>query len=92
MRLKAFRKIGDKNPIDQDVSVVLVEGSHGQPVMVACDLGVGNGSIHAAHAGDPDFNRVLQALGFDKLVVTNILDEKLKKPDELPKLTEGFQP
>lgn len=87
MRLKAFRKIGDPQPIDQDVAVVLVEGMDGKPVMVSCDLG--NGVVHSAHAADAEFNRVLKALGFDKLVVTDVIDKSLSSPDKLPKLLDG---
>ena len=89
MRLKAFKKLGDTHPIDQEVAVVLIEGEHGQPVAVACDLG--QGAIHTSHAGDEDFNRVLMTLGFDKLVVTEVLDQKEPMhPNSMPQVLQGL--
>lgn len=87
MRLKAFKELGDKNPIIAEVSVVVVEGDDGTPVMVACD--VGNGGICASSAKDEDFNRVLRTLGIDKLVITDNLDAALKPPGELPAIFGG---
>lgn len=80
MRLKAYKKIGD-NPIVEDVAVVVVE-LDGKPICVACDLG--GGMVSTAHAGDPEFNRILHTLGFDMTVITDVLDGALAKPADLP--------
>lgn len=87
MRLKAFRKIGDPEPIIADVSVVIVEDDNGVPVAVACE--VGPGAICTAHARDEEFNRILKTLGIDRLVITDNLESVLKNPEQLPLLVGG---
>lgn len=84
MRLKAFRKIGDPQPIIAEVSVVVIEDDNGVPIAVACD--VGPGAVCTAHARDEEFNRILKTLNIDKLVITDNLESVLKNPDQLPLL------
>lgn len=87
VRLKAFRKIGDSQPIVEDVSIVVIEGKHGQPVVVAADLG---GGAIAAEVAKPDtqdaFNRILQSLGFDRVVIVDDLSKELVPPESQNKL------
>ena len=83
MLLRAFKNIGDQNPIVAQVSVVLIEQDDGTAISVACEM---NGIIHVSHCNDPDFNRVLQTLGFDKLTIVENVADMMSKPDELPKI------
>ena len=90
MRLKAFKNIGDTQPIDQEVSVVLIEGKQGQPVAVAADMGNGAIMMEMALPGrEAQFNRLLQTLGFDKVVIVDDLSKDLvpmDKAHQMPKL------
>ena len=82
MRLKAYRRLGDPEPIIADVAVVVVEDANGNPIAVACEIA--NGAIAACTAKDEEFNRTLQVLGIDKLVIAESIDAGLKTPDKLP--------
>lgn len=86
MRLKAFKNFGD-TPIVHDVSVVVIENDDGKPIAVACNVGPGMDTV--AHAGDPEFNRILHTLGFDKVIIANVLDSHLSKPDNMPLIMES---
>ena len=55
-----------------EVSQVLIKQADGTPVSVAAEYGP-EGAYAVAHAGDADFNRILEALGIDQLVVTDTL-------------------
>lgn len=74
MRLKAYKTIGDPQPLVRDVSVILIEGDNGQPVVVAADIG---GGVIAAEVAKPstevEFNRILRSLGFDRVVIVEDL-------------------
>ncbi len=58
MRVKAFARIGDPEPLCREASVVVVEDGNGTAIAVAVDLG-GNMGCMVAHAGDPEFNEML---------------------------------
>ena len=83
MRVRAFESIGDRQPMVKEASVVLVEDDAGTPLSVACEYAGGH---LTCHAGDPEFVRVLRALGFNQLVIVNDLAKKLKDPEQLPVL------
>ena len=83
MRLRAFRNVGDPSPIVAQVSVVLIEQDDGTAISIACEM---NGMIHVSHCNDPDFNRVLQTLGFDKLTIVENIADMMVKPNEPPKI------
>ena len=87
MRLKAFRKIGDPQPIDCEIAMVIVEGAQGQPVVLAADLG--SGAI-MAEVLKPDteveFNRMLQTMGIGKLVFVEDLSKAMVPMSEQHKL------
>jgi len=68
MRVKAFHRVGDPQPLVKEASVVLVEDDNGTPIAVAVSLGKGLG-VHVAHADDPDFNATLRELGIRQLTV-----------------------
>lgn len=87
MRLKAYTRLGDPNPIVADVTVVVVEDAEGVPIAVACEIA--DGAIEACTAKDPEFNRTLRVLGIDKLVIAESIDAGLKTPDNLPLIFGG---
>lgn len=91
MRLKAFRHIGDREPIITDVSVVVIEGEQGQPVVVAADLG--QGSIEAEvlkPTTEVEFNRILQSLGINRLVIAEDLGQHMLPMSQHRKLPHLF--
>lgn len=93
MKIKVYKSIGDPQPQVLDVGVLVVEGMYGQPVVVAADLG--NGAI-AAEVAKPStqdaFNRTLQSLGIDRLVIVDDLDKELvpmNRQQDMPILLGG---
>ena len=84
MRVKAYRRLGDPKPIVADVAVVVVEDANGVPIAVSCEIA--GGAIASVTASDADFNRTLQVLGIDKLVIADSIDAGLRTPDKLPLL------
>jgi hypothetical protein len=73
MRVRAISKIGDRQPLVKEASVVLVEDDNGTVISVAVELGKGPDGRSlgccVAHADDPDFNRILQQLGINSLTI-----------------------
>ena len=91
MRLRAYKRLGGQTIIDTDVSMLVVEGAEGQPIMVAADLG--NGAVLAEvlkPSTEAEFNRTLRALGVDKMVIAEDLGKKVLPPGQhnrLPLIT-----
>lgn len=90
MRVKAFRRLGDRNPlIAEDIQVLLVEADDGTAVMVGCQyepVGAGLGSMTLAHAQEEDFNMVLRNLGFTQLTVCTSLGDMERSHSDLERL------
>ena len=85
MQLKAYRYIGDPNPIvADDLSVVIVEGPEGSPAMVACQIGEDPHNISLSKLGDSDFSRACTSLGIDRTVIVEDLEKLLKSEEQLP--------
>lgn len=56
----------------EEAELIIVEDSHGNPVMVGCLAGPAD-SFVCSTVSDPDFNSILRQLGINKTVlVTNV--------------------
>jgi hypothetical protein len=68
LKVKTLAHIGAK-PTETDARVVIVEDIYENPIAVVCELATGMTTV--VSASDDDFNRVLQSLGIDKMVINN---------------------
>lgn len=68
MLLETYDRLGGE-PVRRPASLVICRNRYGDPIMVAMshDLN-GEEAYVVAHAQDPDFNRVLAALGIHQQV------------------------
>jgi hypothetical protein len=93
MKIKVYKSIGDPQPQVLDVGVLVVEGMHGQPVVVAADLGNGVISAEVAKPDTQDaFNRTLMSLGIDRLVIVDDMNKDLvpmNRQHEMPSILGG---
>lgn len=64
--------IGAGEPTILEASQVLIKQADGTPIGVAAEYGP-EGTYAVSYAGEPDFNRILSALGIDQLVITDEL-------------------
>jgi len=78
--------IGGSQHVLDDINLVIVEDTLGNPIVVVIETQTGVQSVILAD--DPDFNRILNGLGIDKVVIS----EKITSPDGAPdgaKLLQG---
>lgn len=78
--------IGIEDPVVLEASQIVVKQENGTIICVAAEYGP-DGAQAVAHAGDEDFNRVLDALGIKDFVVTDTLH--IDGPDTPIRLTKG---
>ena len=64
--------IGSGKAMVLEASQVLIKQADGTPIGVAAEYGP-EGTYAVSYAGEPDFNRILAALGIDQLVITDEL-------------------
>jgi hypothetical protein len=65
--------IGSGAPVRVPVCQVVVRQNNGTPIYAGAEYGPAGAQAHAK-AGDPDFNRVLRALGINMTVVVDTLE------------------
>ena len=86
MKVKAFRHIGDRQPlVADDIMVLLMELDDGTAAFVACQHEQRGklDCVTMAHANEADFNEVLRNLGFNKLTICTSLGDMSSTPQEL---------
>ena len=89
MRIFAYRRLGDPQPIvAEDIMVLRMDLDDGTAAFVSCQHEPRGGldGVTLAHANESDFNQVLRALGFGKLTVCSSLDDLKSSPNELERL------
>jgi len=64
--------IGVAKPEVIEATQVVIKQADGTPIGVAAEYGP-EGAHAVSHAGDDDFNKILEALGIDRLVITDSL-------------------
>ena len=90
MRIKVLKRLGEAPIIIDQASLVIVESNDGVPVSVSQEfakLGESSGIV-TAHAADGEkFQRLLQQLGLERVVIVDNFEDRLAKgPGELPLL------
>jgi hypothetical protein len=78
--------IGGSQHILDDINLVVVEDTFGNPLVVIIETQPGVQSVILAD--DPDFNRILKGLGIDKTVISSSIDSIEDIPDGA-KLVQG---
>ena len=75
MRIRLFK--ANRCVFDSDqVDLMLVEDSQGNPVSLAANTDVGSSFVVATIDNEKEFNHMLRQLGIDKTVVRTSLDLK----------------
>ena len=77
--------IGKSQHVLDDINLVVVEDTFGNPLVVIIETQTGVQSVILAD--DPDFNRILKGLGIDKVVISEQLESR-EMPDGA-KLVQG---
>jgi hypothetical protein len=73
MKVVAYERLGGKTYVFEAAQVVLYD-KFDNPIAIAADYGMPGQQCHyVSKVTDEDFNRTLQALGIDKLVVCHDL-------------------
>jgi len=88
MRIRAFRHVGDPNPIVTEVASLILEKNDGTPVAAASEVGTGLCAFTTCE--DPDFHQHLRTLGLDRVVIVQDLTDALvpvDKRNRLPLIT-----
>lgn len=87
LKVKCIRTLGKEALIADDASVVIVEDDFGNPIAVVARIQPLVYTI--ATADDPEFNRILEGLGIDKLVINEKIDFNMPLPSGNVKLLRG---
>jgi len=85
MRVRLLQSIRDPQPLVREASVVVIEDDFGNPLIVGSDFTL-PGSYQIADVRDENFNDILRALGIDKVVIAEHLEDKLLATEELPEI------
>lgn len=72
LTVKCVRRLGQAPVVIKDSSTVIVEDNYGNPVAVI--VHINQNACTVVTPDDPDFNRILQGLGVDKIVINEQLN------------------
>ena len=87
LKVRCARRLGRDAVTVDDNGVVIVEDEFGNPLVVVAYIQPQVCTI--VTADDPDFNRVLQGLGIDKLVINEPVSFSMPLPKGNVKLLRG---
>lgn len=87
INVHCVKQLGQGTATVTDNTVVIVEDDFGNPLVVVVQVQPRVYTV--VSADDPDFNRVLEGLGIDKIVVNDKLHFDMPLPDGNVKLLRG---
>lgn len=87
LNVHCIKQLGQGTATVKDTTLVIVEDEFGNPIVVVVQVQPRVYTV--VNADDPDFNRVLEGLGIDKIVVNDQVDFTLPLPDGQVKLLRG---
>jgi hypothetical protein len=71
LTVRLYDRVGGECQVIE-ARALLVETEHGDPIMLGLESGAENVLV-VAHIQDPDFQRLLHALGFDRTLIVDVL-------------------
>lgn len=87
MNVRTYKTILDPDvQVIQNRGMIVIEDRQGRPIMVAVEHSEGGQCGYClAHAGEDDFQRILQNIGYNKVWIKSELD-MITSPAQLNKL------
>jgi hypothetical protein len=86
LKVKCIGRVGQGSTVVDNNGVVIVEDEYGNPIVVVVYIQAKTYTV--VTADDPDFNRILQGLGIDKIVVNEPMEVNFPPTQDL-KLIRG---
>ena len=71
LKVRLFDRLGGESRV-LDARAVLIETEYGDPVMLGLQSGEEN-ILVVSHIQDPDFQRLLHGLGFDRTTIVDVI-------------------
>ena len=87
LNVHCIKQLGHGTATVTDNTIVIIEDEFGNPIVVVVQVQPRVYTV--VNADDPDFNRVLEGLGIDKIVVSDKVDFTMPLPDGQVKLLRG---
>lgn len=87
LKVTCIRQLGKDSVVVDNNGVVIIEDNFGNPIVVVVQIQPGVYTV--VNSSDEDFNRVLQGLGIDKIVVNEKLQMDMPLPSGDVKLIRG---